>query len=102
MDILRWCIPTKEIGVGLNFIVIGDYSRSGGFLCYASIETMKPRYDNPMKKPPDNPEFARFTEAMRDIMKVSKVELQRRMDAVKRKPRYRASRASGASPKRAV
>jgi hypothetical protein len=31
-----------------------------------------------MRKPPDNPEFAKFTEAMRDIMKVSKVELQRR------------------------
>lgn len=55
-----------------------------------------------MKTPPDNPEFARFTTAMRDIMKVSKVELQRRIEAVKRKPRYRAARASGARPKRAV
>jgi len=31
-----------------------------------------------MKTPPSDPEFAKFTEAMREIMKVSKVELQRR------------------------
>jgi hypothetical protein len=36
------------------------------------------RYHKPMKKPPDNPEFARFTSAMRHIMSVSKAELQRR------------------------
>ncbi len=33
-----------------------------------------------MKKPPDNPEFRRFTSAMRDLLKVSKTELQRRME----------------------
>jgi hypothetical protein len=32
-----------------------------------------------MKKPPDNPEFARFTAAMRHIVGVSKTELQRRI-----------------------
>jgi hypothetical protein len=29
-----------------------------------------------MKKPPDNPEFARLTEAMRVIMKVPKTAVQ--------------------------
>jgi hypothetical protein len=36
-----------------------------------------------MKTPPSNPEFARFTRAMRDIMKVSKGELQKRIEAQK-------------------
>ncbi|HSY03765.1 MAG TPA: hypothetical protein VK819_16500 [Acidobacteriaceae bacterium] len=39
-----------------------------------------------MKTPPDSPEFARFTAAMQDIMKVSKTELLRRMEEEKRKP----------------
>ena len=30
-----------------------------------------------MKKPPDNPEFARFTEAMKTIMKVPKTAIQK-------------------------
>jgi hypothetical protein len=50
-----------------------------------------------MKAPPNNPEFARFAEAMRDIMKVSKRELQRRIDGEKQKPKSSASRDSGAS-----
>ena len=29
-----------------------------------------------MKKPPDNPEFTRFTEAMRVIMKVAKTAIK--------------------------
>jgi hypothetical protein len=29
-----------------------------------------------MKRPPDNPEFARFTEAMRVIVKVPKTSVQ--------------------------
>jgi hypothetical protein len=33
-----------------------------------------------MKTPPDTPEFANFTAAMRDIMKVSKAELQARIE----------------------
>ena len=44
-----------------------------------------------MKKPPDNPEFARFTEAMRGIMKVSKAELQRRMEDEKKGKRIKTS-----------
>jgi hypothetical protein len=44
-----------------------------------------------MKKPPDNPEFVRFTSAMRTIMKVSKVELQRRIEAEKEGKRSKAS-----------
>jgi hypothetical protein len=46
---------------------------------------MESRYDNAMKTPPDNPEFGRLAEAMREIMKVSKTELQRRMEAEKKK-----------------
>jgi hypothetical protein len=37
-----------------------------------------------MKKPPDNPEFRRFTQAMRTIMSVSKTEMQKRERAEKR------------------
>jgi hypothetical protein len=33
-----------------------------------------------MVKPPESPEFMRFTDAMRKIMKVSKEELKRRID----------------------
>jgi hypothetical protein len=36
-----------------------------------------------MRPPPDTPEFSRFTTAMRDIMKVSKGELQKRIEAQK-------------------
>jgi hypothetical protein len=54
-----------------------------------------------MKTPPDNPEFAKFTSAMREMMKVSKTELQRRIEAEKRKPKASASRASVSSSKRA-
>ena len=53
-----------------------------------------------MKPPPDNPEFTRFTSAMRDIMKVSKTELQRRIETEKRKPKASASRAPVVSSKR--
>jgi hypothetical protein len=51
-----------------------------------------------MKKPPDNPEFARFTEAMRHIMGVSKATLKKREAAEKkRKAKPSASRAPAAS-----
>ena len=50
-----------------------------------------------MKKPPDTPEFARFTAAMRHIMGVSKVELQRRIDAEKAKKKGKRLKSS-ASP----
>jgi hypothetical protein len=55
-----------------------------------------------MKTPPDNPEFARFTGAMRQIMRVSKIELQRRMDAekvAKRPSKVSSSRVSAVSSK---
>jgi hypothetical protein len=60
-----------------------------------------------VKTPPSNPEFARFTEAMRGIMKVSKAEVIRRIEeerserpfALKRgpKPKTSASRALAAA-----
>jgi len=40
-----------------------------------------------MKPPPTDPEFQRFTQAMREMMKVSKVEIQRRMEAEKQERR---------------
>ena len=43
----------------------------------------RPRYDMPMKKPPDTPEFAHFTKAVRDILKVSKGEMQTRIESHK-------------------
>lgn len=54
-----------------------------------------------MKPPPDNPEFARFTDAMRKLMTVSKTEINRRIEAEKRKPRASASPVSVESSKRA-
>ena len=57
-----------------------------------------------MKPPPDNPEFARFTEAMRKIVSVPKAEVMRRIEerrsmdlGQKRgpKPKTSSSRASG-------
>lgn len=57
------------------------------------------RYDNAMKQPPADPEFKRFTDAMRHIMKVSKVDIQKAMKAEKRKPKNSASRVSEAAPK---
>ncbi len=54
-----------------------------------------------MKTPPDNSEFARFTSAMRGIMKVSKAELNRRMKAEKRKPKAPAVPASAVPAKQA-
>jgi hypothetical protein len=36
-----------------------------------------------MKPPPTSPTFARFTSAMRDIMSVSKTEMQARIEAQK-------------------
>ena len=63
---------------------------------------MQLRYDNAMKTPPDNPEFAKFTEAMRTIVKVSKVELKRRDREWGHQTRPRVSRAPAARPKRAT
>ena len=49
---------------------ISDQSTRRGTICH-------------MKKPPSTPEFSRFTVAMRDILKVSKGEMEARMDAQK-------------------
>jgi hypothetical protein len=52
-----------------------------------------------MKPPPDTPEFARFTAAMREIMKVSKAEMNKRIAEEKRKPKTSVSRDSGEAAK---
>ena len=52
-----------------------------------------------MKQPPDNPEFAKFTLAMRKILSVSKTELNRRIEAEKQ-AKSSASRDSVASSKK--
>jgi len=49
-----------------------------------------------MKTPPDSPEFAKFTQAMRDILGVSKEELQKRMDEEKQE-RGREAKASASA-----
>jgi len=55
-----------------------------------------------MKTPPNTPEFARFTSAMRDIMKVSKAEVESRLDTKKRGKRVSSvsSRVLAAAPKK--
>jgi hypothetical protein len=58
---------------------------------------MKRRKGSRVKAPPNNPEFERFTDAMRSIMKVSKTELQRRMGAEKRAPSIPSPASDAAS-----
>jgi hypothetical protein len=36
-----------------------------------------------MKKPPNTPEFTRFTSAVRDVLKISPEEMQKRIEARK-------------------
>jgi hypothetical protein len=50
-----------------------------------------------MKKPPDNPEFARFTEAMRHIMTVPKTAIRDREEEATKKKGKQAKK-SPASP----
>jgi hypothetical protein len=53
-----------------------------------------------MKKPPSTPEFARFTAAVQDILKVSKGEMHTRIEAQKESGKRLskgASLGSGAS-----
>jgi hypothetical protein len=60
-------------------------------------------YHNPMKPPPDNPEFRKFTGAMRTIMSVSKAELKKREEAQKKRKRSKTSASPvPASSSRAV
>ena len=47
-----------------------------------------------MKRPPSDPEFTRFTDAMRRIMKVSKADIQKDIQTAKRKPKTSAYRAA--------
>jgi len=57
----------------------------------------------PMKKPPDDPEFRRFTQAMRTIMSVSKREMYKRERAEKReKEAKRPASPSAASSSTSV
>ncbi len=107
VDILRWCIPSKEIGVGLNVIFVGDYSCGGGFLCYPSIETMKPRYDNAMNTRSDlakdvTGDFEKFKDFARQVLSVPHSEIKEKLDAervAKRTPKGHASRVSVARSK---
>jgi hypothetical protein len=57
-----------------------------------SAKALVLRYYSRMKTPPDNPEFRRFTSAMRTIMSVSKTTLKKR--ETKEKKRKRAKRAA--------
>jgi hypothetical protein len=43
-----------------------------------------------VKTPPDSPEFSRFTQAMRSIVGVSKVEIQKRIEAEKKRKSIKA------------
>jgi hypothetical protein len=56
-----------------------------------------------MKRPPASPEFSRFTAAVKDILKVSKGEMQTRIEAHKesgkRLPKGSASLDSAAAAK---
>lgn len=53
-----------------------------------------------MKPAPENPEFKRFTEALRSVLKVSKREIVQKMDTEKRKPaKTSVSRAEADEPK---
>jgi hypothetical protein len=51
-----------------------------------------------MKIPPDTPEFARFTSAVRDILKVSKGEMQTRIEAQKESGKRLSKGSSSLSP----
>jgi len=53
-----------------------------------------------MKKPPDNHEFRKFTQAMRHIMGVSKVELQRRIEADKAEKKAKRANVNSESGRR--
>jgi hypothetical protein len=52
-----------------------------------------------MKRPPSDPEFERFTDAMRHIMRVSKADIRDELKAKKRKPKTSASRVSATATK---
>jgi len=53
------------------------------------------RYHIAMKTPPDNPEFRRFTSAMRTIMSVSKTTLKKRETEQKKRKRAKHAASPG-------
>jgi hypothetical protein len=63
---------------------------------------MNMRYSVTVKKPPDTPEFNRFTNAVREILKVSKTDLDRRIteDRTRRESAKTASFRDSASASR--
>jgi hypothetical protein len=52
-----------------------------------------------MKVPPATPEFTRFTEAVRDILKVSKGDMQARMEAHRESGKRLSKGSSSLSPR---
>jgi hypothetical protein len=68
------------------------------WLAYA-WRCLKLRYYYSMRKPPDNPEFARFTAAMRHIMGVSKSTLVAREDAARGNGKRLGRKKPGPKPK---
>jgi hypothetical protein len=72
----------------------------GGFVFHSLIRFRGVEYPIFMKRPPNNPEFAKFTEAMRTIMTVPKADIQEALKREKRKPKASASRVSAVPPKR--
>ena len=52
-----------------------------------------------MKTPPATPEFARFTSAVRDILTVSKSEMQTRIEAHKQSGKRLSKGSSSLSPR---
>jgi hypothetical protein len=55
------------------------------------------RYHNGMKPPPDDPQFRKFTDAMRTIMSVSKTELKKREAEEKKEKQPSAASPDSAS-----
>jgi hypothetical protein len=51
-----------------------------------------------MKTPPDNPEFARFTDALKTILKVPKAEITRQIEAEKTAKQIKRSAAQAGAP----
>ena len=51
-----------------------------------------------MKTPPNTPEFARFTTAVRDILKVSKNEMNERIEAHKESGKRLSKGSSSLAP----
>jgi hypothetical protein len=51
-----------------------------------------------MRKPPNTPEFARFTAALRDVLKVSPEEMQEKQAALKESGKRLSKGASSLDP----